>query len=73
MQQKQPRNNFKVKLVDFGPNGVFDGGDDTEDELTFTAPLLKTGNWVSIDISFSRLCEHDRKSTSCSINHFRYS
>ena len=27
---------FKVKLVDFGPDGGFAGGDDTEDELTFT-------------------------------------
>ena len=28
---------FKVLLVDFGPNGVFDGGDDKSHELTFRA------------------------------------
>ena len=41
---------FKVKLVDFGPDGAYQGGDDTEDELPFTAPLLQTGNWVTLDI-----------------------
>ncbi|MYD15037.1 MAG: Ig domain-containing protein [Gemmatimonadetes bacterium] len=45
---------FKVKLVDFGANGVWDGGgDDTEHEITLTAssdPALATGQWVSYDI-----------------------
>lgn len=44
---------FKIKLVDFGANGVFGGGDDVEHELTFNAsstPPLATGNWVSLDI-----------------------
>jgi len=44
---------FKIKLVDFGPDGAFDGGDDTEAELTFdatTTPALATGSWVSFDI-----------------------
>lgn len=47
---------FKVKLVDFGANGVWSGGDDVEHELTFTAsttPALATGNWVSIDVPLS--------------------
>jgi Bacterial Ig-like domain (group 2) len=44
---------FKVLLVDFGANGVFDGGDDTSHELSFTSPLLKTGEWVGIDIPLS--------------------
>lgn len=38
---------FKVKLVDFGANGTYGGGDDTEHELAFT-PLL--GQWISYDI-----------------------
>jgi beta-glucanase (GH16 family) len=40
---------FKVKLVDFGANGIYQGtpNDDTEHELTFT-PALKS--WVSYDI-----------------------
>jgi hypothetical protein len=41
---------FKVLLVDFGANGVYDGGDDSSHELTFTSPLLKTGQWVGIDV-----------------------
>ena len=45
---------FNVKLVDFGANGVYDGGgDDVEHELTFNAestPALVTGNWVTFDI-----------------------
>ena len=44
---------FKVKLVDFGANGVFGGGDDNEHELTFTrntSPALASQNWVSLDV-----------------------
>ncbi len=44
---------FKVKLVDFGANGAFGGGDDVEHELTFTAassPAIATGSWVTFDI-----------------------
>jgi hypothetical protein len=42
-----------VKLVDFGPDGAFGGGDDTEKGLTFhagTVPPFTTGQWVSLDI-----------------------
>ncbi len=44
---------FKVKLVDFGANGQFSGGDDTEGELTFNAtstPPLVHGAWVGLEI-----------------------
>ena len=47
---------FRVKLVDFGPDGGFQGGDDSEHELTFTAesdPSLATGRWVRLDVPFS--------------------
>jgi hypothetical protein len=47
---------FNVKLVDFGANGSYDGGDDTEHEISFTAstsPALVTGSWVSIDVPMS--------------------
>ena len=47
---------FKVKLVDFGANGAFGGGDDVEHELTFTAtttPALATGSWVTLDVPLS--------------------
>ncbi len=43
--------NFKIKLVDFGANGAFGGGDDVEHEITFTAPAQ--GQWVSLDIPLS--------------------
>lgn len=47
---------FKIKLVDFGANGVWAGGDDVEHELTFndaSTPALANGKWVSFDIPFS--------------------
>jgi hypothetical protein len=45
-------NNFKIKLIDFGANNVFNGpgSDDREGEITITSPTLVTNNWVSIDI-----------------------
>ncbi|MFN4285632.1 MAG: Ig-like domain-containing protein [Lacibacter sp.] len=43
-------NNFKILLVDFGPNNVFGGGDDAQHEITITAPTLVSNNWVSIDV-----------------------
>ena len=36
---------FKVKLVDFGANGTFGGGDDKEHELSFT-PII--AGWNSL-------------------------
>jgi len=47
---------LKVKLVDFGADGAFAGGDDTEHELVFNAgstPALATGAWVSLDLPLS--------------------
>jgi hypothetical protein len=44
---------FKIKLVDFGADGIYEGGDDTEHELTFTAstdPALQSETWVSLDV-----------------------
>lgn len=48
---------FRVKLVDFGADGAFGGGDDTEQELVFsstTTPELRTGEWVTLDIPLSQ-------------------
>ncbi len=42
---------FKVKLVDFGANGVWGGGDDVEHEIVFSAPAQ--GEWISLDIPLS--------------------
>ncbi|MGO4904815.1 T9SS type A sorting domain-containing protein [Flavobacterium sp. W20_MBD1_R3] len=41
---------FKVKLVDFGANGVYQGGDDVEFEVTRTPTL---SGWNSFDIPLS--------------------
>ncbi len=47
---------FRLKLVDFGANGVFGGGDDSEHEVTFT-PVSTTpiapGTWNALDIPLS--------------------
>lgn len=47
---------LRIKLVDFGANGAFGGGDDSEQELTFnagTSPAITTGAWSSLDIPLS--------------------
>ncbi len=47
---------FNIKLVDYGANGVYDGGDDVEYELAFNAtsnPPLVTGEWISFDLPLS--------------------
>jgi hypothetical protein len=41
---------FNVKLVDYGPDGVFDGGDDTESEVSFIETTMDSETWVSLDI-----------------------
>ncbi len=43
--------NFAIKLVDFGPDGGFGGGDDTEHQINFATPAQ--GRWVSLDIPLS--------------------
>lgn len=42
---------IRVKLVDFGPDGAFGGGDDTEHELVFTG--LAQGEWHSLKLPLS--------------------
>jgi hypothetical protein len=47
---------FRVKLVDFGADGVYGGGDDREHELTFgvaSTPPLVPGTWVGLEIPLS--------------------
>jgi hypothetical protein len=47
---------FLIKLVDFGADGLYGGGDDLEHELVFnqtSEPPLQTGSWVSFDIPLS--------------------
>ncbi|MFZ1614182.1 MAG: Ig-like domain-containing protein [Holophaga sp.] len=51
-----PMDTFKVKLVDFGANAAYGGGDDVEHELAFNAssiPALGKGTWVSLDLPLS--------------------
>lgn len=46
----QAGSNFKVSLVDFGADGAYGGGNDTNSAITFTAPTLVSQNWVSLNI-----------------------
>jgi hypothetical protein len=39
---------FSVKLVDFGADGAFAGGDDTEHQINI--PNIKKGEWVSLNL-----------------------
>lgn len=39
---------LRVKLVDFGADAAFGGGDDTEHEITYSAPAL--GEWLTYNI-----------------------
>lgn len=44
---------FKIKLVDFGADGAYAGGDDSEHELSFdttTTPALVSSAWIGFDI-----------------------
>ena len=53
-------NDFKIKLVDFGADGEYGGGDDSEHEITFSAPA--TESWISYDIpldDFTSLLHRD--------------
>ena len=42
---------FNIKLVDFGPDNAFGGGDDSEHEISIPNP--NQGEWVSLDIPLS--------------------
>jgi hypothetical protein len=44
-------NDFKVKLVDWGADGAWGGGDDTEHEVIYSSP--QTGSWISYDIALT--------------------
>ncbi len=48
---------FRIKLVDFGADGVVGGIDDSDYELSFTSattPALATGQWVPFDIPLTQ-------------------
>lgn len=42
--------NFKIQLVDFGADGAYGGGNDTNFTITYTAPTLVSQNWISLNI-----------------------
>ncbi len=47
--------NFNVELVDFGANGVYGGGDDTNGTYTVKGSGLTSQKWISLDIPLSSL------------------
>ncbi len=42
---------IRIKLVDFGANGAYDGGDDVEHEITISDPDKNT--WISVKLPLS--------------------
>jgi len=44
---------FKIKLVDFGENGMLGGDDDSEAEVVIASPPLATQQWISLSIPMS--------------------
>ncbi|MCE2422173.1 MAG: Ig-like domain-containing protein [Gemmatimonadetes bacterium] len=47
---------FSIKLVDFGPDGAFGGGDDTESSVSVKAdtdPAIETGAWITLEFELS--------------------
>ena len=42
---------FGIKLVDFGADGTFGGGDDVEHQIDFPSPALK--EWISYEVQLS--------------------
>ncbi len=58
--KENPSSVFKIKLVDFGANGVYQGAvnDDVEHELLFNIagkPSMAGNQWVSVDIPLSEM------------------
>jgi hypothetical protein len=62
-----PGRQLRVIVVDFGPNGVFGGGDDTRHSTTFAAPFLVARNWMTITIPFSAMPGLTRRSNLAQI------
>ncbi len=44
---------FRIRLVDFGANGTYGGGDDTQHEIAFNDSVMTTGSWVQIDVALA--------------------
>ncbi len=47
------RNSIKIKLADFGADGVYGNGNDSSFEFSYTNATLATGAWVGIEIPLS--------------------
>ncbi len=41
---------FRILLIDVGPDGSFDGTDGSSHAVTLTSPTLQTESWISLDI-----------------------
>ena len=45
---------LEVELISFGPDGAFDGGDDSSSRVTFRPPFIRSQDWISVNIPLSR-------------------
>jgi hypothetical protein len=62
-----PGRELRIIVVDFGPDGAFQGGDDTRHSTRFTAPTLVSGSWISIDIPFANMPDLTRRANLAQI------
>lgn len=54
---------FRIELVDFGPDGVFGGSDDRSHKLTVPSAQVVANSWVSLDIPFSSFTNLTRRAS----------
>lgn len=47
--------NFKINVIDWGADGLYGGGNDSNHVTTFTTPTLVSQNWISFDIPFRNM------------------
>ena len=54
--------NFKVKLVDFGGDKNFGGGDDSEGEITISGSTLNLNEWNTVQVPMSQFAAQNLSS-----------
>ncbi|MCB9080148.1 MAG: Ig-like domain-containing protein [Lewinellaceae bacterium] len=52
--QINPSTVFKILLVDLGPDGSFEGSDNSSFEVTIPSSMLRSESWISLDLPFSQ-------------------
>lgn len=50
-----PNSTLSIQVVNFGPNGEYGGNDDTMHDNVINPSILKSNEWISIDVPFSAM------------------